>query len=135
MRYLLDTNIFIAAMKGDSNVRIALERTPLADLVLSTVVLGELQLGVEKSAYREKNQLKLNALLDQIETAPVDARVSRIYAEVRADLERQGTTIGSNDYWIAAHALALGATLVTDNVAEFNRVKGLATENWLRPMR
>ena len=51
MRYLLDTNIFIAAMKGQPNVRVALERTQLSDLVLSPVVLGELQLGVEKSAY------------------------------------------------------------------------------------
>lgn len=133
MRYLLDTNIFIAAMKGDTNVRAVLERTHLADLVLSTVVLGELQLGVEKSAYREKNQLKLNALLNQIEIAPIDDRVSRLYAKLRADLESQGTPIGANDYWIAAHALALGAILVTDNVSEFDRVNGLVTENWLRP--
>ena len=133
MRYLLDTNIFIAAMKGDTNVRTVLERTPLADLVLSTVLLGELQFGVEKSAYREKNQLKLNALLNQIEIAPIDDRVSRLYAKLRADLESHGTPIGANDYWIAAHALALGATLVTDNVYEFNRVNGLVTENWLRP--
>jgi len=135
MRYLLDTNMFIAAMKGVDVVRERLERTALADLVLSPVVLGELELGVEKSAHREKNAARLARLVEQLELAPLDARVSRRYAEIRAQLERSGTPIGANDFWIAAQGLALGAVLVTDNLAEFRRVPDLLTENWLRSER
>lgn len=135
MRYLLDTNIFIAAMKGVDVVRERLERTALADLVLSPVVLGELELGVEKSAHREKNAARLARLVEQLELAPLDALVSRRYAEIRAQLERSGTPIGANDFWIAAQGLALGAVVVTDNLAEFSRVPDLLTENWLRSAR
>ncbi len=135
MRYLLDTNIFIAAMKGVDLVRVRLERTPLADLVLSPVVLGELELGVEKSVYREKNAARLAALVEKLELAPLDGQVSQRYAKIRAHLERNGTPIGANDLWIAAQGLALGAVVVTDNLAEFRRVPGLLTENWLNPDR
>ncbi|MEY6432329.1 PIN domain-containing protein [Thioalkalicoccus limnaeus] len=133
MRYLLDTNIFIAAMKGVEVVRVRLEQTALADLVLSPVVLGELQLGVEKSAYREKNAARLARLTEEIELVPLDGRVSQRYGQVRAQLERAGTPIGANDLWIAAQGLALGAVVVTDNLGEFRRVPELVTENWLNP--
>jgi tRNA(fMet)-specific endonuclease VapC len=135
MRYLLDTNIFIAAMKGVDIVRERLERTALPDLVLSPVVLGELALGVEKSAHRERNAARLARLADQLELAPLDGAVSQHYARIRAQLERGGTPIGANDLWIAAQGLALGAVVVTDNLAEFRRVPGLLTENWLGPER
>ena len=131
MRYLLDTNIFIAAMKGVEGVRQKLEHTPASNLVLSPVVLGELELGVEKSAYREKNAARLADVVGKLDMAPLDARVSRYYAIIRADLERKGVPIGANDFWIAAQGLALGAVVVTDNAGEFSRVQGLATENWL----
>ncbi|AHE96967.1 PIN domain-containing protein [Thioalkalivibrio paradoxus] len=131
MRYLLDTNVFIAAMKGVDPVRRRLEQLALSDLLLSPVVLGELELGVEKSAYREKNAARLAALVEQIELVPLDAQVSRQYGRIRAQLEVSGTPIGANDYWIAAQALALGAVVVTDNQSEFTRVPGLITENWL----
>jgi len=132
MRYLMDTNTFIAAMKGVATVRDKLEHTPLSDLVLSPVVLGELELGIEKSAHREKNAARLAGVVARIELLPLDATVSRHYAAIRADLERKGTPIGANDYWIAAQGLAFGAVVVTDNEAEFTRVPGLAVENWLR---
>jgi tRNA(fMet)-specific endonuclease VapC len=131
MRYLIDTNIFIAAMKGVASVRYKLEHTSLSDLALSPIVLAELELGVEKSAHREKNAARLAGVVAKIELIPIDARVSRHYATIRADLERKGTPIGANDYWIAAQGLALGAVVVTDNEAEFNRVLGLPVENWL----
>ena len=73
MRYLRDTNIFIAAMKGVDAVRERLERTMLTDLVLSPVVLGELELGVEKSAHREKNAARLARLVERLELVPPDA--------------------------------------------------------------
>lgn len=131
MRYLLDTNVFIAAMKGAACVRRRLAQVRQPDLVLSPVVLGELMLGVEKSLHREKNAERLRCVTAQIETLPLDASVSECYARLRAELERQGVPIGANDYWIAAHALALGVVLVTDNLSEFKRVPGLVVENWL----
>ena len=72
-------------------------------------------------------------MVENIELASLDAAVSMRYAEIRAQLARKGTPIGANHYRIAAQSLALGATLVTDNGGEFNRVPGLHTENWLRP--
>ena len=134
MRYLLDTNIFIAAMKGVEGVRHKLEHTPVSDIVLSPVVLGELEFGVEKSAYREKNVARLAEVVGKLDMVPLDARVSRSYAVIRASLERRGVPIGANDFWIAAQGLALGAVVVTDNVGEFSRVQGLVTENWLDTM-
>lgn len=131
MRFLLDTNIFIAAMKGVDQVRIKLETVPLSDLLLSPVVLGELQLGVAKSLHREKNAARLVRLFEGIQLAALDAETSYHYGVIRAELERTGTPIGANDYWIAAQGRALGAVVVTDNTGEFSRVPGLVIENWL----
>jgi tRNA(fMet)-specific endonuclease VapC len=133
MRYLLDTNIVIAAMKGRAVVVARLETTPLVDVILSAVVLGELEFGAEKSAQTERNRVRIAELAERLPFAAVDAETSRRYGEVRAYLERHGMPIGANDTWIAAQALALGATLVTDNVGEFSRVPGLTVENWLAP--
>jgi len=131
MRYLLDTCILIAAMKGVEKVRDKLATLPLSDLLLSPVVLGELQLGVEKSQHREKNAARLARLVEGIQLATLDAETSRHYGAIRAELERMGMPIGANDYWIAAQGRALGAVVVTDNTGEFSRVPGLVIENWL----
>ncbi len=131
MRYLLDTNILIAAIKGNAGVRSKLEVTPLAALVLSPMVLGELELGVAKSRHREKNAERLVQITSGIELVPLDAGVSRHYGEIRGELETKGLPIGANDYWIAAQARSLGAVVVTDNLGEFSRVSGLKVENWL----
>ena len=131
MRYLLDTNILIAAIKGVEKVRDKLTVIPLSNLLLSPVVLGELQLGVEKSQHREKNAARLARLVEEIQLAVLDAETSRHYGEIRAELERIGKPIGANDYWIAAQGRAHGAVVVTDNMNEFSRVSGLVIENWL----
>ena len=131
MIYLLDTNIVIAAMKGVASVRHKLETTPVSCLVLSPIVLGELELGAEKSAYPERSRARLASLVEDIPISPLDDETSRHYGRIRAQLERSGTPIGANDFWIAAQALALGAVAVTDNVGEFSRVPGLMIENWL----
>jgi tRNA(fMet)-specific endonuclease VapC len=129
--YLLDTNILIAAMKGQECVRRRLEALPLSSLRLSVIVLGELAFGAEKSAYGERNRARLAALAQRLPLVGIDAETTRHYAQVRALLERQGTPIGANDTWIGAQALAIEATLVTDNVREFSRVPALALENWV----
>lgn len=132
MRFLLDTNILIAAMKGTPAVRAHLETTPLSQLVLSPVVLGELELGVAKSRHQEKNAARLASVASHLPLIPLDAETSRHYGEIRAALENRGMPIGANDYWIAAQARALGAVMVTDNIGEFSRVPGLTVENWLQ---
>lgn len=132
MRHLLDTNSFIAALKGRSEVRTRLQRLPLADLLLSPVVLGELELGVAKSAWPERNRARLADVVQHLTVVPLDAEAAHHYADIRAVLERRGTPIGANDLWIAAQARALGAVLVTDNVRELGRVDALKIDNWLQ---
>ncbi len=131
MRYLLDTNVVIAAMKGDAAVVARLENTPLQDLVLSPLVLGELEFGAETSAHSERNRVRLAELAVRLPLVAVDAETSRRYGRIRAELEQAGMPIGANDTWIVAQALALDATLVTDNNREFSRIPGLTVENWL----
>ena len=132
MRYLLDTNIVIAALKGVSAVQRRLEVLPITQIVLSPVVVGELEVGAEKSAHPQENRARLAALLEGFPVEPLDVETSRHYGRIRAQLERQGTPIGANDLWIAAHTMALRAVMVTDNEREFSRVQGLPVENWLR---
>ena len=129
--YLLDTNILIAALKGQPHVRKRLETLPLSSMRLSVIVLGELEFGAEKSAQGERNRARLAALAERLPLVGLDAEATRQYGRVRALLERQGTPIGANDTWIAAQALAISATLVTDNEREFSRVPDLLLENWL----
>lgn len=130
--YILDTNILIAALKGRPAVREKLESLPLSGMRLSAIVLGELEFGAEKSAHSERNRARLATLAQRLPLVGIDYDTTRHYGQVRAQLERQGTPIGANDTWIAAQALAIDATLVTDNEREFSRVPGLVVENWLR---
>jgi len=129
--YLLDTNILIAALKGQPSVRQRLETLPLSSLRLSAVVLGELEFGAEKSTQGERSRARLAAIAQRLPLVGLDVETTRQYGRIRALLERQGTPIGANDTWIAAQALAIKATLVTDNVREFARVPDLVLENWL----
>ena len=131
MKWLLDTNILIAALKQNSLVLARLEGVSPGDLALSPVVLGELELGVIKSRWSATNRKRLDALITHFPLVPLDAAAAKVYGEVRAALERSGNIIGANDLWIAAQAVALNLILVTDNVGEFKRVEGLVVENWL----
>ena len=133
--YILDTNVLIAALKGQPEVRQRLELVPLSEMRLSAIVLGELEFGAEKSIHSERNRARLAALTQRLPLVGVDYATTRHYGQVRALLERQGTPIGANDTWIAAQALAIEATLVTDNEREFSRVPGLVLDNWLRDVR
>ena len=131
MAWLLDTNIIIAAVKGVPSVRTHLQKVRAVEVLLSPIVLGELEFGAEKSAYPERNRARLQTVMDGFAIIALDAAASRAYGQIRHELERRGLPIGNNDQWIAAQALALGATLVTDNLREFERVPGLQVENWL----
>ena len=96
----------------------------------SSITVAELQYGVAKSDRPEQNALALAALLAPLDVLAFDDAAAAVYGTVRAGLERAGTPIGSMDLLIAAHALALGRTVVTNNTREFSRVAGLKVENW-----
>jgi tRNA(fMet)-specific endonuclease VapC len=133
MRYLLDTNICIYAIKERPRRVVArLLRRDVGDVGLSAITLSELQCGVEKSSRPAQNRRALAQFLAPLEIAPYDDRAAASYGVIRAQLEAQGTPIGALDTLIAAHARALGAALVTNNPREFQRVPGLAIENWAR---
>jgi tRNA(fMet)-specific endonuclease VapC len=132
--YLLDTNIISALMKDrtgatTANVRAWAQRLPDCRLVTSVVVQYELLFGLARHG-TSRLQIAYEIQINNLPVLPLDAAVGPHYARIRAHLEKAGTPIGANDTLIAAHALALGATLVTAD-AEFSRVPDLALENWL----
>jgi tRNA(fMet)-specific endonuclease VapC len=131
-RYLLDTNILIAAMRGHADVRERLYQIDAPALALSSVVLGELLVGVEKSRPKARNRAALESIIASLPVVPVNAEVSRAFGALRAELELPGTPIGVNDFWIAAQAFTFDMVLVTDNVGEFSRVSALKLENRIR---
>ncbi len=101
------------------------------EIVTSVVVAGELRTWIAKNNSPRLSRLVETTLI-AVPVQPLGPGIAEIYGRVRAELERAGTPIGGNDLWIAAHALALGAVLVTDNEREFKRVPGLSLDNWLR---
>ena len=131
MSYMLDTNICIYAIKNRPvsvlrRLRANMER----GLCVSTITLGELRYGVEKSAYPAKNERALLQFLSILEVLPFDDAAASEYGRIRAFLQKQGAPIGPLDTLIAAHAKSENRTLVTNNVREFMRVPGLKIENW-----
>ena len=131
MRYMLDTNICIYAIKHKpEQVFIRLQEHDPIDICISSVTYAELVHGVEKSKAIEKNRVALALLLANIEIMNFDSLAAESYGKIRADLEKAGTPIGPLDMMIAGHAKALGYTLVTNNTKESERVKGLTLENW-----
>jgi tRNA(fMet)-specific endonuclease VapC len=130
--FLLDTNIFSDLMRNPGGlVAKQTARVGEQSVCTSIIVLAEVRFGVAKRRSR-RLAAQLVAILAGIEVFPFEAPADEIYGALRADLERSGSPIGANDTLIAAQALSLGMTLVTDNEREFARVPGLRIENWLR---
>lgn len=130
MRYMLDTNICIYAIKNHpASVLAALRANEAGGIGISSITAAELCFGVEKSG-SAKNALALQHFLEPLEVADFDLAAARRYGSLRRELEQAGTPIGPLDTQIAAHALALGVTLVTNNLREFQRVAGLKLANW-----
>ncbi len=132
-RFMLDTDTCSYIMKRSSApVLRHLQATPLTDVCISVITKAELLYGVEVSPRRTHNAVALSAFLPLVDVLDFDGPAATHYAEIRADLKGRGALIDANDLFIAAHARSLGLTLVTNNTAEFKRVKGLSTENWTR---
>ena len=131
-RYLLDTTIWIYVMRNrPPEVRERFAKLVPASVVMSPVVLGELHVGWRKSVRVEANQALLQRFTQGATLESIGADAASNYGEIRAELEQQGTPIGENDLWIAAHARACDCVLVTHNVSEFARVRGLRVEDWV----
>jgi tRNA(fMet)-specific endonuclease VapC len=131
LRYLIDTNICIYVMRGEVP-RIRERFNRLAEqLSISAVTLGELHYGVEKSGRRRENLEALDHFAARLAVLPFDAKAAAHYGDLRAEFERAGTPIGSNDLLIGAHARAEGLTVVTNNMREFRRLPGVKVENWI----
>jgi tRNA(fMet)-specific endonuclease VapC len=135
MIYLPDTNAFSAYLAGRSPPLTERMRVAFAagDLRLSVMVLAELTFGAEKIRAKlgdTKFTRRVEALRKQLEVQPLGERFAEHYAAIRLHLESAGQKIGDRDTIIAAHALLIGAVMVTRNVREFERVPGLKVENW-----
>ena len=132
MTVMLDTDICIYTIKRKPiGVLKRLEAYQPGMIFMSAITFAELINGAKKSQYVEENLRRLSALSELIEVLPFDKDAAMAYGDVRSDLEKRGLIIGGNDLFIAAHALSLNLTLVTNNQREFSRVNGLKIENWV----
>jgi tRNA(fMet)-specific endonuclease VapC len=135
-RYMLDTDTCSYIMKRSHPLVLKrLQSVAVGDVCMSVVTKAELLYGVEVSPRRAQDAAALAAFLPYVEALDLTDNAAIHYAEIRADLKKRGAMIGANDLFIAAHARAMELTLVTNNVAEFERVHGLSLENWTLPSR
>jgi tRNA(fMet)-specific endonuclease VapC len=131
--YLLDTNICIYIInRRPPGVFDRFAGLQIGQVAISSITGAELTYGVEKSR-SSRNRQALDKFLAPLDVLPFDEAAMRRYGGLRSALELQGTPIGPMDQLIAAHALALDAVLVSNNLREFERVPGLRLENWVSP--
>ena len=134
-RYLLDTNICIYIKNHrPAEVLTRFSKLPPGKVAMSAITYGELCFGAEKSSKPKESRHILEHLIALIPVLPLDETVSTHYGKIRQHLLAIGKPIGNNDLWIAAHALVNKLILVTNNVAEFERVPGLRVENWVNDL-
>ncbi|HUV58645.1 MAG TPA: type II toxin-antitoxin system VapC family toxin [Desulfatiglandales bacterium] len=133
MKYLLDTNIciYIINEKSEKVLR-KFEQYPVYEFGISSITHAELQYGIEKSKNKNTNQDALDEFLLPLTILPFHGKkLVTCYGEIRASLESKGKTIGPFDMLIAAHALSLDLTIISNNIKEFSRIPNLKCENWI----
>jgi tRNA(fMet)-specific endonuclease VapC len=131
LEYMLDTNICIYVIKNRPAV-LREKFDQLAEaLCISTITLGELLYGVEKSARRSQNLQAVEQFTARLDVVPFSAKAATHFGQIRAELVRLGMPCGAYDMLIAAHARSEGLMLVTNNVREFQRMPGLRFDNWV----
>jgi tRNA(fMet)-specific endonuclease VapC len=132
-RYMLDTDICIyISRRRPSVVKERFDRLKPGQVIISVITYGELYYGASKSNQKAEALAQLGKTVLDIPVEDLTSSAARTYGEIRATLEKQGSAIGNNDLWVAAHAMALGVTLATNNEREFLRVTGLSVENWTK---
>ena len=133
MKSILDTNICIYIIKRKpSGVIERFKQAEISRIGISSITLSELLYGVSKSSKPEQNQIALTQFAAPLEILPYGNEAAQYYGDLRAQLEKQGTPIGSLDMLIAAHALSIDCTLVTNNEKEFIRIPNLKIDNWAK---
>jgi tRNA(fMet)-specific endonuclease VapC len=132
MRFLLDTNIVSDLIRHpQGRVAQRIREVGEAQVCTSIIVAAELRFGATKKR-SPRLTAQLEAVLGALDVVPFEAPTDAVYGLIRAKLEQAGRPIGGNDLLIAAQAVALGCTIVTDNEGEFGRIEGLPRTNWLR---
>jgi tRNA(fMet)-specific endonuclease VapC len=127
IRYFLDTSVCVPVLRG----RVSPRRLPASiETGISSVVAAELWAGAHKAGRQQEQLAVVGEFLEIFEVLSFTNEAARHYGEIRAELERKGNSIGPMDLLIAAHARSLGITLITANVGEFKRVKGLKLLAW-----
>jgi tRNA(fMet)-specific endonuclease VapC len=130
--YMLDTDICAFILRRSSPTLLErIQSVPLRQQSMSMITLAELLYGVAVSSRKKANRAAVDLLVRHLTVIDWSRDSAEHYAHIRADLKKRGQLIGSNDLLIAAHARSLGATVATQNVKDFGRVKGLAIENWM----
>jgi tRNA(fMet)-specific endonuclease VapC len=133
---MLDTSICIYIIKRKPEEVIArLKQVHVTELCISSIALSELEYGAAKSSWPEQNRAALAEFMAPLEILSYDDMAAQQYGAVRAYLEREGTPIGPMGMLIAAHALSINCTLVTNNISEFSRVPSLRIEDWTSPTK
>jgi tRNA(fMet)-specific endonuclease VapC len=136
VKYLLDTSTVSFLMRGEPSVRDRLTSHRRTDVFMCQPVIAEIEFGparLARSARRTRLRARFDLFLEELACAPWTDEVSGAFGAPEADLEPRGVRLEDFDVAVAAHALAIGATVVTDNVKHMSRVRGLAVEDWRRP--
>lgn len=131
IKYLLDTNILIYTIKNRPEEVRKTFNLHAGQMAISTITVGELIFGAERSAKPEQNLADIEGLIARLEVLDFDADAAIHFGQVRAELYSKGEPIGPYDMMIAGHARSKGLVLVTNNTKEFKRVDGLRIENWV----
>jgi len=131
LTYMLDTNICIYVLKNYPP-KLREKFNALAEqLCISTITLGELHYGAEKSVRRAENLMAIAHFVARLDVLPFAQKAAVHYGQVRAELERAGTPCGPHDMQIGGHARSEGLVIVTNNMREFARMPGVRAENWI----
>jgi len=131
IKYMLDTNIVIYVIKRRPIKVLDIFNRHIGQMCISSITLAELLHGAEKSARIEHNLAVVEDFVSRLTVMEYDTKAASQYGDIRANLERKGASIGINDLHIAGHARSQALTLVTNNIAEFERVEGLRLANWV----
>lgn len=129
-KFMLDTNIVIYVIKHRPPALRDVFNRHVGQMCISTITFAELMHGVEKSAAPERNLRTVEDFTTRVDVLQYDSDAAIHYGDIRADLEREGRSIGVNDLHIAGHARSTGLVLVTNNTREFDRVEGLRVVDW-----
>lgn len=131
MKYILDTNIIIYALKNKyPSIKANISKCKPNDIAIPSIVKAELLLGAYKSIYKDETLNKILLFIAPFNLIAFGDIEADIYSKIRADLELNGEPIGPNDYLVASTAIANNLTLITNNTKEFSRIKDLKIENW-----